>query len=160
MAFSEWYASGCLLRFVLSSTHLVSFILGLFCCTWYHFFVHDVDGPIGTFLRRLVPSLIMGGLDDATFGVVVVGGFMQICGLLQMPMLLGPSFSPFTASIALCKKLFQKLPKAQVNLVPEGAPSAVKVASNGTAAVVITSGAVVPPSAKRKRRPRNKKKEL
>ena len=73
----------------------------------------------------------MGGLDDATFGCVCVGAWMQICGFLQMPFLLGPSFSPFHALMALFGKLLQQLPRAEVNLVPEGAPSAVKVESNG-----------------------------
>lgn len=115
--------------------------------------MHDVDGPIGSFLRRMVPEWIMWGLDDATFGVVCVGLFMQVCGLLQMPMLLGPSFSPFNTLIALPGQIFQKLPKAEVNLVPEGAPSAVKLESSSAA--VVNGG---PSPQKRKRRSRNKKK--
>ena len=132
---------------------------GLFCCTFYHFFVHDQEGPIGTFFRRCVHSVgwIMMGLDDATFAAVAVGAFMQICGFLQLPQLLGPSFSPFNALIALPGQPMQKIPKAEVNLVPVGTPGAynVKVVeSNGNGTV---NG--LPAAQKRKRR-RNKKKEL
>lgn len=146
---------------LLYSRHRVlrfTFTAGLFCCTLYHFFVHDIDGPIGAFLRRIVPEWCMGGLDDATFGCVCVGVWMQVCGLLQMPFLLGPSFSPFHALMKLFGKVLQLLPKAEVNLVPEGAPIAAKVESNG--AVLINDGPSAPPQARRKRRSRNKKKEL
>lgn len=129
---------------------------GLFCCTLYHFFVHDIDGPIGAFLRRIVPEWCMGGLDDATFGCVCVGAFMQICGFLQMPFLLGPSFSPFHALMDLFGELLQQLPKAEVNPVPEeGAP----VAMDNNGAVLVKDGPSAPPQAKRKRRSRNKKKQ-
>jgi hypothetical protein len=99
----------------------------------------------------------MMGLDDETFAVVAVGAFMQICGFLQMPQLLGPSFSPFTALIALPGQLMQKMPKAEVNLLPEGTPSAykAKVESNGDGAV---HGQPAVPQKKKRRR--NKKKEL
>jgi hypothetical protein len=70
---------------------------GLFCATFYHFYVNDGDGLIGNSLRtlvRLIPGVQMG-LDDQTFAVVIVSAFMQTCGILQMPELFGPSFSPF-----------------------------------------------------------------
>lgn len=134
---------------------MITFTTGLFCCTLYHFFVHDIDGPIGAFLRRIVPKWCMGGLDDATFGCVCVGAFMQICGFLQMPFLLGPSFSPFHALMDLFGELLQQLPKAEVNPVPEeGAPVAM---DNG--AVLVKDGPSAPPQAKRTRRSRNKKKQ-
>jgi len=130
---------------------------GLFCCTLYHFFVHDVDGPIGAFLRRMVPEWIMLGLDEATFGVVCVGLWMQICGLLQMPQILGPSFSPFNALISLPSQLMQKMPKTE----PAAYPAPVKVEANGTGTVVVNgTGPITRQQTAKKRRPRNKKKEL
>jgi hypothetical protein len=70
---------------------------GLFCCSFYHFFVHDTKGgPIGFVLRRaLLPVASWLGLDDYSFAAVIVSLFMQIMGQLQIPAFLGPSFSPF-----------------------------------------------------------------
>ena len=70
-------------------------VTGIFCASFYHFFVHDQTGPIGTILRAFFPEAIRMGLDEATFAAVLVSLFMQIMGLLQMPDFLGPSFSPF-----------------------------------------------------------------
>ena len=70
---------------------------GLFCATLYHFIAHDVEGPIGNFMRNainLVPG-IKFGLSDKQFIIVFLSGFMQIMGILQLPSFLGPSFSPF-----------------------------------------------------------------
>jgi hypothetical protein len=72
----------------------------LFAASFFHFFVHDEDGPIGTALRaavRVIPGVQMG-LDDRTFAMVFVALFMQIVGFLQFPELLGPSFSPFVST--------------------------------------------------------------
>lgn len=102
----------------------------------------------------------MFGLDEATFGVVAVGLFMQICGFLQMPFLLGPSFSPFTMLIALPEQWFQKLPKAEVNLLPEGTPSAAAVTVSTAGSNGSTGSAVTTPHKSKRRRNRNKKKEL
>jgi len=68
---------------------------GLFLTTFYHFYVHDKDGPIGQLLRTYIPVPSFLGLDDATFATAFVSLFMQIMGILQMPEVLGPSFSPF-----------------------------------------------------------------
>jgi hypothetical protein len=87
---------------------------------------------------------------------------MQVCGILQLPYFLGPSFSPFNALIALPEKLFQMLPKAEANRLPEGTPSAhpVKVAANGSGAVAVDGAKVVTPQKSKRRRNRNKRKEL
>lgn len=66
---------------------------GVVCATFYHFFVHDETGPIGTWLRTAVP--VRFGLDDATFAAAVVSLFMQGMGILQLPRFYGPNFSPF-----------------------------------------------------------------
>lgn len=72
---------------------------------FYHFFVRDQTGPIGSLLRRTVYSLPFVhtemGIDNETFAIVAVGFFMQVIGILQMPHFLGPTFNPFTALVAL-----------------------------------------------------------
>ncbi|GAX25268.1 hypothetical protein FisN_5Lh352 [Fistulifera solaris] len=67
---------------------------GLFCATFYHFFVHDSSGPVGTFLRTSIPARQFG-LKDVEFASCVVTYFMQLVGILQLPEFLGPSWSPF-----------------------------------------------------------------
>ena len=84
-------------RFLIANFNI---LLGVFCGTWFHFFAHDMDGPIGTFLRNAtapVQEAVFPFLDDRTFAFVMVGIFMQVMGMLQTPALLGPSFSPFNA---------------------------------------------------------------
>ena len=69
---------------------------GLFCASFFHFFVHDQKGPIGKILRDYVaPESIRMGLDERTFATACISLFMQIMGILQMPRFLGPSFNPF-----------------------------------------------------------------
>lgn len=68
---------------------------GVFCATFYHFFVNDQTGPIGGQLRRAIPKAVRLGLDESTFAAVLISFFMQVMGLLQMPRFLGSSFSPF-----------------------------------------------------------------
>lgn len=73
---------------------------GMFCATFYHFFVHDQTGPIGILLRETVfPEVVRFGLDERTFAGVFVSFFMQVVGILQMPQFLGPSFTPFFNTI-------------------------------------------------------------
>jgi len=72
---------------------------GLFCGSFFHFFVHDKTGIVGTTLRRFVVLPTALGLDDKTFAAVFVSLFMQIMGILQIPAFLGPSFSPFGVKI-------------------------------------------------------------
>jgi hypothetical protein len=72
---------------------------GLFCASFYHFFVHDKTGIVGTTLRQFINLPVMLGLDDRTFAMVFVSLFMQIMGILQIPAFLGPSFSPFGMKI-------------------------------------------------------------
>mmetsp|Transcript_13186 Transcript_13186/g.18376 ORF Transcript_13186/g.18376 Transcript_13186/m.18376 type:complete len:309 (-) Transcript_13186:94-1020(-) len=121
---------------------------GLFCASFYHFYVHDDKGFIGKFLREktLLPML-QGEMDTTTFGVVVVGIFMQIVGLLQLPLLLGPTFSPFTKAYSLVastatKKKPSSAPRKLVKETPVETPPGGN--TNGTAT--------------KKKRKRNKKK--
>ena len=72
---------------------------GIFCASFYHFFVNDQTGPIGIWLRSAFPEAVRMGLDEATFAAAFVSLFMQVTGLLQMPDFLGPSFSPFGVEI-------------------------------------------------------------
>lgn len=72
---------------------------GLFCASFYHFFVHDKTGIVGTTLRQYMYLPEILGLDDRTFAAVFVALFMQIMGILQIPAFLGPSFSPFGVEI-------------------------------------------------------------
>lgn len=70
---------------------------GIFCATFYHFYANDKNGIIGVTLRNMIPSSSFPLVrDDETFAACMVSAFMQIMGLLQLPILLGPSFSPFT----------------------------------------------------------------
>jgi hypothetical protein len=71
-------------------------VTGLVCATFYHFFVHDKTGVLGTTLREAIPSSWRLGLSEETFAAVVVSLFMQITGILQMPIVFGPDFSPFS----------------------------------------------------------------
>ena len=68
---------------------------GLFVAPFYHFYVHDKEGFIGNILRKNIPLAKFLGLDDKTFALCFVSGFMQVMGILQMPQFLGPSFTPF-----------------------------------------------------------------
>ncbi|KAL7578718.1 hypothetical protein ACA910_015956 [Epithemia clementina (nom. ined.)] len=72
---------------------------GIFCASFYHFYVHDQDGPIGQMLRTYLPVAAMLGLSDATFAAAFVSLFMQITGILRMDQFLGPSFTPFASEI-------------------------------------------------------------
>ena len=76
----------------------VQIVTGLFCATFFHFFVNDQTGPIGIALRDAVHSIpgVKMGLDDRTFCVAIISIFMQVMYFLQLPELLGPSFSPFS----------------------------------------------------------------
>jgi hypothetical protein len=68
---------------------------GLFCGTFYHFFVNDTKGPIGNFLRNHIPYKKLFDMDEKTFAMCFVSFFMQVMGILQIPSILGPSFTPF-----------------------------------------------------------------
>jgi hypothetical protein len=72
---------------------------GLFCASFYHFFVHDKTGIVGTTLRQFIYLPEMLDLDDRTFAAVFVALFMQVMGILQIPAFLGPSFSPFGVKV-------------------------------------------------------------
>lgn len=80
---------------------------GLICSTMYHFYAHDVVGTIGVSLRSVVKPMVaipvmklLGAdevqiQDDVLFAKFCVGLFMAGMSILQMPMILGPKFSPF-----------------------------------------------------------------
>lgn len=72
---------------------------GVFCASFYHFYVNDTEGPIGKFMRTTLLVKDLSGLDDRTFAVVFVSLFMQVIGLLQLPAFLGPTFTPFGPSL-------------------------------------------------------------
>jgi len=69
------------------------FVLG----TFYHLYVNDTSGILGTTLRKAIKAIGNGilvfGLDDKTFPHVVMAGFMQVAGILMLPDFFGPSFS-------------------------------------------------------------------
>jgi hypothetical protein len=75
---------------------------GLFCSAFYHLYAHDTMGILGTKLRSFFKSYVLmytaatEGMDDDIFPVVFISAFMHITAVLQLPELLGPSFSPFT----------------------------------------------------------------
>ena len=71
--------------------------------TFFHLFSHDVDGPLGNFLRSAVYTIVPvqrlpdeSDLDDKTFAMLATGMFMQVTGILMLPApFFGPSFSIF-----------------------------------------------------------------
>lgn len=76
------------------------------CSVFYHFYTHDAEGYLGVTLRSIMKPiaiqimLLMGAdekesEDDALFAKFVVGVFMVGMGVLRMPQILGPTFSPF-----------------------------------------------------------------
>merc|ERR1712085_83406 len=80
---------------------------GISCSTFYHFYSHDVEGCVGVALRSVlrpfaIPIMMVMGAnekeqqDDALFAKFMVGCFMVTMGILRMPQILGPTFSPFT----------------------------------------------------------------
>jgi hypothetical protein len=73
--------------------------IGIFCASLFHFYVHDTTGMIGITVRQLLHPLIvycnMQNMDDELVATIIVSFFMQIIGILQMPILFGPTFSPF-----------------------------------------------------------------
>lgn len=71
---------------------------GLFFATFYHFYVNDRHGFIGRYLRRCIANAPKSFLDlnETTFPIVLISGFMQVVAILQLPIFLGPSFNPFT----------------------------------------------------------------
>jgi hypothetical protein len=69
---------------------------GIFFASFYHFYVNDRDGFVGMYLRKILsvlPSYF--NLTEQSFAVFIVSACMQIVGILQLPILLGPSFNPF-----------------------------------------------------------------
>ncbi len=84
-------------------------IIGIFCGTFYHFYVHDTTGIVGTTLRYYLQPLASSLLeqlgltdksnlnDDELFATIVVSLFMQIVAILQLPIMYGPTFNPFIA---------------------------------------------------------------
>ncbi len=112
---------------------------GLVCATLYHFYVNDTTGPIGNALRDFVHTYLhtlQGGLDDRTFATAAVSLFMQIVGILHMPIFLGPNFSPFTLMGAIVRRITQLTvstvvkPRSKVVGTVTTATKEVKVTSN------------------------------
>lgn len=84
----------------------------------YHFLVHDEAGPIGAALRRFfAPVAILLALDTHTIGMCFVSGWMQIFGVLRMPLFFGPLFTPFAVP-----KLFN-VPQQKKSTAVETAPT-------------------------------------
>jgi len=67
---------------------------GIFCASIYHFVAND-DGPIGEFMRSLVPIEVIGDLSHKTCAILFISLFMQAYAILQLPEFAGPSFNPF-----------------------------------------------------------------
>ena len=71
---------------------------GLFFASFYHFYLNDRFGSIGRHLRRIVSMIpAVMNLNELVFPVFLVSSFMQTVAILQLPIFLGPSFSPFTS---------------------------------------------------------------
>jgi len=72
---------------------------GIFCAPLFLFYAHDTKGPIGDTMRTALGPIhgLFPDLEDRAFAVAMVGLFMQLVSILQLPLFLGPSFSPFAA---------------------------------------------------------------
>jgi hypothetical protein len=104
----------CRIPSFLHSHGFLDYNIGIFCGTFYHFYVHDTTGIIGTTLRNYLQPLassvleLLGWYDDSqsknneVFATVMVSLFMQIVAILQMPIYYGPTFSPF---VMICNQL-------------------------------------------------------
>mmetsp|Transcript_40335 Transcript_40335/g.121520 ORF Transcript_40335/g.121520 Transcript_40335/m.121520 type:complete len:309 (-) Transcript_40335:328-1254(-) len=106
---------------------------GLFCASFYHFFIHDQEGFVGKFMRRTLghyPAML--GLDDKTFAIAFVNLFMQVVGILQLPDLLGPGFSPFNFVRPTVLKAYELVPMGAETKAGPGTPAASD--ANGSAA--------------------------
>jgi len=77
---------------------------GLFCASLYHFYSNDTSGVIGISIRKAVNMVIAAvpalssateNLSDEVLAASFITGFMTLMGILQLPKLLGPKFSPF-----------------------------------------------------------------
>lgn len=102
---------------------------GISCSTFYHFYAHDVEGFVGVALRSVVRPLaipimmVMGAdekeqEDDALFAKFMVGCFMVVMGILRMPQVYGPTFSPFTLVANAVSKRFDTKKKKASNKPP------------------------------------------
>lgn len=118
---TPYYLLALLRRLKLYSLYIRCFIpfAGFFCTSFYHFFVHDKTGPIGVTLRLVIPTSLRFGLEDETFAAALVSLFMQVTGILQMPVFLGPDFSPFSLVGSFFERLSRKEPSLQNKPKPE-----------------------------------------
>jgi len=98
---------------------------GLFCSAFYHFYAHDTMGILGTKLRSFVKYYLLmytaaaERVDDDIFPVLFISAFMHITAVLQLPELLGPSFSPFTFVSFPKRSILQTPPvEKKHNLLP------------------------------------------
>lgn len=142
---------------------------GLFVATFYHFYVHDQEGFVGTVLRKtLVIAKTVSSLDDKTFAYCLVSGFMQVMGILQMPQVWGPSFTPFGSAILspffdsntwTVGKYQGAYAKQQKEQSTRSSPSSSEESSNLTAteATATTAEAAVATAATKKKRKKKKK---
>lgn len=81
-----------------------------FCmASFYHFFVNDAEGIIGTTLRNMVDSIpgLRYGLSDKQFALLVVSSFMHTVAVLQMPYFFGPTFNPFSPITTILIKVLR-----------------------------------------------------
>uniref|UniRef100_A0A7S1YX91 Uncharacterized protein n=1 Tax=Trieres chinensis TaxID=1514140 RepID=A0A7S1YX91_TRICV len=86
---------------------------GLFCASFYHFYVNDREGFVGIWLRQAlsgVPEFF--DLDERTFAVSFVSLFMQVMGFLQLPQVWGAGFTPFGFP-RLASAVLEYVPKAE-----------------------------------------------
>eukprot|EP00816_Leptocylindrus_hargravesii_P007282 CAMPEP_0196804554 /NCGR_PEP_ID=MMETSP1362-20130617/4171_1 /TAXON_ID=163516 /ORGANISM="Leptocylindrus danicus, Strain CCMP1856" /LENGTH=311 /DNA_ID=CAMNT_0042176923 /DNA_START=28 /DNA_END=963 /DNA_ORIENTATION=- len=84
---------------------------GICMASFYHFFVNDAEGIIGTTLRSMVDSVpgLRFGLSDKKFALLVLSTFMHTVAVLQMPYFLGPTFNPLNPiTTILCKVFFME----------------------------------------------------
>lgn len=114
---------------------------GIFCGTFYHFYVHDTTGIIGTTLRNYLQPLassvleLLGWYDDSqsknneVFATVMVSLFMQIVAILQMPIFYGPTFSPFVVIYNQLGRFLSPFPDQEIENSQSGSP--VKTTTNG-----------------------------
>ena len=120
-------------------------MVGLFCGTFYHFYVHDTTGIVGSTLRHYLEPLaslmlqVLGWNDDSqsknheVFATVMVSLFMQIVAILQMPICYGPTFSPFVVIYNQIGRFLSPFPSHDVDETRNG--STVKTPSKNTKSI-------------------------
>jgi hypothetical protein len=111
-------------------------------------------------LRRILHTVgdgaLLGGLDDRTFAILVTSVFVQITGILMLPQILGPSFSPIITPWMWVVRSVTR-PFRVVNPFPSDKDVTKKTVKDTTESEQTTTNGKAAESATKKRRRRKNK---